>query len=253
MIINASEETGAVFALEKETGNETWKAEGAALSYVFGTPVLATHAERTSVLLSLPGEVWALNPDSGKLRWYAETGLSGNIAPSVVVGDGIAFAFGGYPRLGAVAIRLGGSGDVTDTHVFWNTHNSTYIPTPVLHDGHLYFASDNGFAVCLDATSGDLLYKERLPGASASGRGGKPFYASAVMADENIYAVSRRNGVFVFAARPEFELIAHNRIEGDSSDFNATPAISEGQLFLRSNEFVYCIELLPSTNSQNTR
>jgi outer membrane protein assembly factor BamB len=150
------------------------------------------------------------------------------------------FACGGYPALGFVAVRLGGKGDLTATNVVWRTHDSTYIPTPVLHEARLYFVSDAGFATCLDAKTGALVYKERIPGATATGHG-KPFYASPVLANGLLYAVSRRNGAFVIAAQPQFKLLAQDKISGDDTDFNATPAISGRQLFLRSNRFLYCI------------
>ena len=241
VILNASEESQAIHALDKRTGKELWKADGDALSYVFGTPIVTEQAGRAELLLALPNELWSLNPDTGKLRWFAETGLPGNLAPSVVPGDGVAYAFGGFPRLGAVAVKTGGKGDVTKTNLLWTSNNSTYVPTPVLHDGRLYFASDAGFATCLDAKTGALLFKERLPGASASGRGGKPFYASAVLANGHVYAVSRQNGVFVFEAKPEFKLVAQNKL-ADESQFNATPALSGTTLLLRSDKFLYSIQ-----------
>jgi len=242
VIINASEEGHAIVALDKATGKEAWRATGDALGYSFGTPVLVESEGRTDLVLAVPGELWGLNPDTGKLRWYAQTGLPGNIAPSVIAGDGMVFAFGGFPQLGAVAVRTGGKGDVTQTHIAWTSHNSSYIPTPVLHEGRLYVVSDAGFATCLDAKTGALVYKERLPGASAAGRG-KPFYASPVLANGAIYAVSRRAGAYVIAAQPEFKLLGQNRLEGDDSDFNATPALAGRQLFLRSNHNLYCIAL----------
>ena len=249
VIISASEESHAVYALEKKTGKQIWKAEGDGLSYVFGTPVISEQGGRTDLLLALPNELWALKPDTGELRWFADTGLPGNIAPSVVLGDGVAFAFGGFPRTGAVAVKLGGKGDVTTSNVVWTSNLSTYVPTPVLHEGRLYFASDAGFATCLDAKTGTLVFRERLPGAAASGRGGKPFYASAVLANRHVYAQSRRNGVFVFAAQPVFKLVAQNQLTGDDSDFNATPAVGGRQIFLRSNRTLYGIESASSAGS----
>ncbi len=253
VIINASEEGRALVALEKKTGKIAWKAEGAALGYSFGTPVLVEREGRTELVFALPGEVWGLNPDTGKLRWFAETGLPGNIAPSVIAGDSMVFVCGGFPRTGALAVRTGGKGEVTQTHIAWTSSTSTYVPTPVLHEGRLYFVSDAGFATCLDAKPGSAIFKERLPGASATGRGGKPFYASPVLAGGALYAVSRQNGTFVFEARPEFKLIAQNKLAGGDSQFNATPAIADRQIFLRSNRALYCIEAAPSAGTENAR
>jgi outer membrane protein assembly factor BamB len=241
VIITASEEAHAVVALDKKTGKEVWRAPGSVLEYVFGTPVLAGSAAQPELVFSLPEELWALNPDTGKLRWFAMSNLPGNIAPSVVAGDGVVFAFGGFPQLGAVAVKTGGKGDVSGSHRLWQTRDSTYVPTPVLHEGRLYVVTDQGFALCLDAKTGEQVFKERLPGASATGRGGKPFYASAVLANGNIYAVSRRNGTFVIEAKPQFKLVVHNSLASDTTQFNATPALSGKDLFLRSDKFLYCI------------
>jgi len=244
VIINASEEGHALVALDKRTGQEAWRATGNALEYSFGTPILMESGGRTDLVFAVPGELWGLNPDTGKLRWFAQTGLSGNLAPSVIAGDDMIFAFGGFPQLGAVAVRAGGKGDVTSTHIAWTSRDSSYIPTPVYVQGRLHFVNDAGFAVCLDAKTGKLLYKERLPGAASAGRG-KPFYASVVLSHDAIYAVSRRNGTFVIAPEPTFRLLAQDRLAGDETDFNATPALAGPQIFLRSNRFLYCVGSRP--------
>ena len=75
-----------------------------------------------------------------------------------------------------------------------------------------------------------------------SSRGGKPFYASVVLAGDKLICVSRRGGTYVLAAKPEFEQLARNEFASDESDFNASPAISNRQLFLRSNRYLYCVE-----------
>ena len=248
VIVNASEEGHALVALDKKSGKIVWRAEGNTLESSFGTPILVEHEGRTDLIFSLPGELWGLNPETGKLRWFVETGLPGNIAPSVIAGDGVVYVFGGFPRLGALAVRTGGKGDVTQTHILWTGTTSTYIPTPVLQEGYLYFVSDGGFATCLDAKTGNSIYKERLPGASATGRGGKPFYASAVAANGLVYSVSRQNGTFVFEAKPTFKVVAQNRLADDGSQFNATPAIADRQLFLRSDRALYCIDASLTSN-----
>ena len=239
VIINAAEEGRSVLALDKLTGKEVWKTEVNSLELSFVTPVLVECAGgRSDLALAVPGEMWGLNPATGKLRWFAQTGITGNVSPSVVAADGVVYATGGYPRQGTIAVLAGGKGDVTQTNVLWSSQSASYVPSPVVYHGHLYVVSDQGSALCLEANTGKLVYKERLPGVS----GGKPFYASVVLADGHLYATSRRSGTFVMQAAPAFALLAQNKLAGDDTDFNGTPAIAGRQIFLRSNRFVYCIE-----------
>ena len=243
LIVNAADESRSVRALDKLTGKELWKAEANSLELCFGTPIVAAGtAGRHDLVLAVPGELWGLNPDTGKLRWFAETGIDGNVSPTVVTADGVIFSTGGFPRMGTVAVRAGGKGDVSTTNLVWTSQTASYVPSPVVSAGRVFVVSDQGFASCLDARTGESLYKERLPGASGGGMGGKPFYASPVLAQDRLYAVSRRNGVFVIGTGAGFKLLAQNQLAGDNSDFNGTPAIVGRQLFLRSNAALYCLE-----------
>jgi outer membrane protein assembly factor BamB len=90
-----------------------------------------------------------------------------------------------------------------------------------------------GVACCADATTGAIVYEERVPGAGQ-------VYASPVLADGKLYYVARNDGVFVLAAKPGFEVLAHNRLD-DRSTFDASPAVSGNRLFLRSDRFLYCL------------
>lgn len=239
VIVNASEESQSIRALDKATGDERWKAEGSSLDLAYGTPALVTVDNgQQQLVIGLPGEIWSLNPDTGKLQSYLETSLSGNISPSVVQGDGLLFLFGGYPRMGSQAWRPGGKGNVSDSHMVWTSRTSSYVATPVFHEGHLYWVDDRGIAHCMEAKTGGEVYRERMPDVSG---GGKPFYASPILANGNLYVVSRRSGTYVLTATPEFQIVAHNRLASDDSDFNGTVAISDGAIFLRSNRFLYCV------------
>lgn len=240
VIVNASEESQSIRALDKKNGKEIWKAEAGALELSYGTPTLVKLADdRDELVIAVPGEVWSLNPDTGKLRWYAETNLTGNISPTVQFGDGRLYVFGGYRGAGSLALRPGGENNVTSSHIDWVNTTSSYVASPVLHKGHLYWTDDRGIAHCLDANTGKSVYRERLAGAS--GFGGRPVYASPVISGDKMFVVSRWAGTYVIAARPEYKLIGRNQVTGDDSDFNATPAISGGQLFLRSNRYLYCV------------
>jgi hypothetical protein len=116
--VNAAEESRSIRALDKLTGKEVWKAEASSLELCFGTPVLVDgEGGRAELMLAVPGELWGLNPDTGKLRWFAETGIDGNVPPSVVAADSAVYVTGGFPCQGSAAeygckggIILGSSG-----------------------------------------------------------------------------------------------------------------------------------------------
>ncbi len=246
VIINALDEGGAIFALDKATGKEAWRSPAEGLELAYSTPILVQNGDQTDLVLAVAQEIWGLNPATGKLRWYATHELPGNVSPGVVIGADHLFIFGGFPRTASVALKLGGKNDITQ-NISWTVNDSTYVPTPVYHQGHLYVVNDQGFALCLDATTGAQVYRERVMDASSSGAsggrrgGGKPFYASTILADGKLYCVSRTNGTFVLAAKPKFEILAKNLIDLDTTQFNATPAIDKNRLYLRSNRTLYAI------------
>ncbi|MFO0877811.1 MAG: PQQ-binding-like beta-propeller repeat protein [Gemmataceae bacterium] len=241
VIVNASEESRAIKALDCKTGKQVWEAEGRKLELCYGTPILVeTEGGRQELVVALPGEVWGLHPDSGKLRWYARTDLEGNVSPSVVAHNGIIFATGGYPGTYTVAIRAGGRGDVTASHLLWSVNDASYVPSPVAHGEHLYLFNDQGVAICLEATTGKQVHRVRMPGV-AEGRTARPVYASPLRIHDRLIAVTRTAGTFVVTATPKLERLGINRLAGDDSDFNGSPAVSRGQLFLRSNRYLYCV------------
>lgn len=238
VVVNAAAEDRAVYGLDKATGKVVWKAPGAQLDLAYGTPMVAASGDKTDLLLALPGEIWALNPETGKLRWYVISPLAGNVCPCVVVDQEALYAFGGYPRTGSVAVKRQGKGDATATNILWKSDTGSYVGTPVLHEGHLYWMDERGFACCLEAQTGKLVFRQDL---KLTGRGKMACYAGTVLADGKLYSVSRTGGAVVWAAKPQFQEIARNQLPSDTSDFNATPALSNGDLFLRSNRFLYCI------------
>jgi len=232
LIVTAAAESESVRAFDKKTGKELWKAEASSLSRCYSTPLVAKNAAgKDELLLSVPNEIWSLNLDTGKLNWFAETKVDLNACPSLISQDAVVYAIGGRGG-GRAAVRLGGKGDVTKTNVIWSTRGGSYVSSPVLHKGHLYWFTDRGIAMCVDAKTGKEVARKRLGGS---------FYASAVLIDSKLYAVSRRDGTYVLEATPELTEVAHNRLS-DKSEFSASPAVSDGQLILRSDKFLYCID-----------
>ena len=266
VIVNASYESEAIIWLDKKTGEEKHRAEAAGLSRCWTTPVLMKNDEGTELVLSVVGEVWGLNAANGKFKWYSAGVSSRNAQVSVLAGDGIVYATGQE----AIAVRTGGKGDVSESNIAWEGLARGSFATPVLHDGHI-FSVNGSIVACLDASTGERIFQKRLSsgesvadeaGGGGRGRGGGGFggggfgrgrgggfgggrgrgdYASPVLADDKIYITTGAGLVYVIAAKPKYELLATNDMTFDSSGFGATPAISNSQLFMRSNTHLYCI------------
>jgi len=232
VIINASVESGALIALDKKTGREVWRQAG--MDESWSTPALVKTAAGWELVAQVKGKILGFDPASGKPLWSCQ-GVDDYVCPSVVAEGDVAYVLGGR-RATAIAVRAGGRGDVTATHKLWEIKKGTNVPSPVVHEGHVYWAHDSRGAIyCVDAKTGKDAYEERL-----EPRAGK-IYASPLVADGKLYYVSRDAGVFVLAAGPEFKLLAHNKIASDTSVFNGSPAVADGRLLLRSDRTLYCL------------
>lgn len=240
LIVNAVEECGKIFSINKSSGKIRWEFDTKSqLAYSTPNLVVKTQDGLTELVVGVPEKVIGLDPATGKQKWFANTTLLNEVNGAVMVDGDIIFLFGGYQGVGSLALRAGGQGDVTKTHVLWTQRDTSYVATPVLKDKHIYWVNKSGIAHCVETETGKRVYRQRLNGIEG-GRGIK-FFSSMVATDKHLFAVSRRSGTFVLAASPTFELVGHNKIAGDDSEFNGTPAISNDQMFLRSNQYLYCI------------
>jgi outer membrane protein assembly factor BamB len=253
LIVTAAAESKSIAALNKQTGEEVWKTEASGFSGTWGTPVqVEVDGGRTEIVVAVPGEVWAFDPLTGKLLWYCDAPTANPVTASVIAQDGIVYVIGGREG-GSLAIQAGGMGDVAETHVQWRGNDRVGVGTPLYHDGRIYWIS-GGVVNCIDAGNGERIYQERLSSSSAprneeqdeGGRcGGGRFrqqdYSSPVAADGKLYFVSRSGAGAVLALGPEFQQLASNSLGEEGEEFSATPAISNGELFVRSNRRLYCI------------
>lgn len=223
VIVNASIESTSLVALDKASGEEVWRAKNIRSSW--NTPVLVdAPGGGTELVLNESSAVIGFDPSSGKELWRV-TGFGGYVCPSVVAHKDVVYVVRGE----ALAIKAGGRGNVTDSHVLWRVKGYSLVPSPVYHDGRLFCAS--GPVICLDAATGKEIYHHRLG----------DFYASALVADGKIFCVSRFGGTHVFAAGPKFKELAHNKFADDPSRTNASPIAHDGCLLMRTDRFLYCI------------
>jgi len=233
VIVNASVESQAVVALDKSDGREVWRAEGVGRSW--STPLVVELPGGTrELVVSMEGKVLGLDPATGKELWEC-AGVRDYVCAGVIAHEGIVYVTGGR-KPQSFAIRAGGRGDVTESHLLWEIKKASKVATPVYHEGRLYWIDNKGAAVCVNAETGEVAYQERL---DVSGRGDK-VYASLVLAGDKLFGVTRQDGTVVLATGPEFKELGRNDL-GDSSIFNATPTPSEDRLLVRSDRFLYSI------------
>jgi outer membrane protein assembly factor BamB len=131
-----------------------------------------------------------------------------------------------------LAIRLDAQrGDLTKSHLAWKAKaGATYVPSPVCYRGLYYYVEDTGIANCLDARTGKVVWRERLNGQ---------FHASLLAGDGKVYFTSTQGSVSVVKAGSEFELLSQNDM---GETIMASPAVSGGQFFIRSDKHLYCIQ-----------
>lgn len=230
VFVNASIESGSLVAIDTKSGTQKWSASRIQASW--NTPIVADAASRKELVVNVKDRIRAFHPHTGAELWNCE-GIADYVCPSLVSHDGVVYAIGGRSST-ALAVRCGGSGDVTKSHVIWRINRGSNVSSPVYYRGHLYWVGDRtGVAHCVDAKTGKVVYEERLKPAPDL------VYASPLVADGKLFVVSRERGAYVLNASPDFQLLAHNLL--DASVFNASPLADGGQLLLRSDRYLYCI------------
>lgn len=252
LIVVAGPESRAVIGLDKSTGEELWRADADGLGNVWGTPAIAKVGEYEDVVLGAPFEIWGLNPKNGKLAWYCEAIDSDSFNTSVVVQDEVVYAIEGRRGGGSIAVKAGGTDDVSKSNVLWSNNDGGSFATPVVHKGRIY-QFGNGIVSCIDAKSGEEIFKSRLQSSGSSsgegrggggrGRGGfgSMDYPSPVLAGDHVYYLRGNGEMFVLKASDKLEQVAVNKVTSDEESFGGTPAIADGKIILRSDKHLYCI------------
>jgi outer membrane protein assembly factor BamB len=218
-----------VVALDKATGKVRWKKmrEG---YQAYTTPLVVSLPGGDQVIS--PGALRAIayEPRTGKEIWQVKYGEGFSNVPRPVYGDGLVFICTGFQQASLLAVRPDGRGDVTKSKIEWRLDRGVPLtPSPLLVGNELYMVSDNGIATCVDAKTGQELWRARLGGNHS---------ASPIYADGRIYFLSEEGESVVIAPGRELKHLATNQLDGPTL---ASMAVSSGSLFIRSATHLYRI------------
>lgn len=222
-----------IYGINPADGTELWArervtpAEDQKHITSYSTPVISNCGGRACVVFLSTNHGWlGLDPKNGEEIWSHEDEYTFRSVGSIAENDGVVFATMGSGGAGkqSAALKLNDSGKPEVMYSLGIKDGLSYVPTPILHDGLLYLWGDNGVVTCRDAATGEEIYKERA--------GGGQFFSSPVLVDDKIYGASRDGLVVVIKTGRAFEKLAENKLD---SGINATPAIANGRMFIRTD------------------
>jgi len=218
-----------ILALDKNTGNVQWRGRRGSSRIAHITPQVLSENGRDQLVSSAGNVVQGFNLKTGERIWTVSSPGEG-VVPSVVIGDGLIFTTSGFGDSTIRAVRTGGKGDVTKTHIAWeSTDDVSKIPSMLYVRPFLFLVTETGVAKCLRAETGEVLWRERLEGR---------YSASPIWADGRIYFLSEQGKTTVVQAGGEFKVLAENELNEKCC---ASPAVSQKHIFIRSENNLYCI------------
>jgi outer membrane protein assembly factor BamB len=231
VIVNCDHDgDGYMVALDRKDGHELWRIDRPNKTRSYCVPLIRDIGGRTQMVLSGTMCVASYDPRTGKLLWIID-GPTEQFVASLVFSEqtGLLYMTGGFPEHHLLAIKPDGSGNVTDTHIVWRTNKGVaYVPSPIVEGGHFLIVSDSGVAHCFDAKSGEIEWEERL----------REHHASLVSAEGRVYFVNDFGVMRTVKPGKTFELVAESELK---EKVFASPAMSEGQIFIRSDKSLICL------------
>jgi len=208
-------------ALSTANGDELWSTKRK-VRVSWASPVIAEIGGNTEVILAADPCVASYDVNTGKELWKLDC-ITGEVGPSVAVGDGIVFALNEYASL--VAIKPG-----ANPEILWEAYDYlSDVPSPVISGDNLIIVTSYGAVVCYDAKSGEIRWEQEF---------GSGFYASPILANGNVYLLDREGVMHIFKADKEYQEIAAPAL-GEKSDM--TPAFADGRVYIRGEKHLYCI------------
>ncbi|KKM94084.1 hypothetical protein LCGC14_1201900, partial [marine sediment metagenome] len=221
-----------IVAIDKETGRELWRVSRSPRPG-WGTPIAVQVGDRVEVIVSSSRRIDAFDPQTGDILWYC-SGNKVEVIPTPVVGHGLIYCSSG--RTGpTIAVRPGGTGDVTATHIAWKTpKDSPFVPSPLLLGDYLYTINDMfSVASCHNAKTGELIGQLKLGRAAR-----EHFSASPIAVGGKIFFTNDDGETFVLNPAPDFRLLHVNRLGEQTL---ASPALVDGRWYYRTADHLICI------------
>jgi outer membrane protein assembly factor BamB len=234
VILQCDEEDGLnsfIIGLDRKTGKEVWKTPRK-VQVSWTTPVLVRTAKRIELITSGNEAIISYDPATGRELWRAK-GLESNAIPTPVATTDMVIVAAGYPVKIAMAIRLGGAGDLKDSSIAWKYEKGlAYVPSPILYGDYLYLTTDRGILTCLEVKTGKVVYEGgRVPIPAT-------FTASPVAFDGKILLTSEDGDTFIVKAGPKHEILGTNSLD---EPVYSSPALADGKIFIRGEKNLYCI------------
>ncbi len=224
-------DTQYMIALDKATGKEVWKTMRVEGRMAYSTPTLAVVNGKPQLVTAGGEFISSYDPATGKELWRFRYPGGYSVVPRPLVADGIAYASSGYNDPIFYAVKMDGSGDVTDTHLVWKTEkNAPRNASPIIVGEELYMMSDNGVGTCLNAKTGKQIWQKRVGGDYSS---------SFLYADDKLYITSEGGLTTVLKPGKDYEVLAENQLPGR---IFASPSPFDGAIFLRTETALYRIE-----------
>jgi len=230
LIVNGDHDGPAyIVALDKKTGKTIWKTPRPNKTRSYCPPIIRTIQGRNQLILSGSKCVASYDPDTGSQHWIID-GPTEQFAASLVYNGDLLFMTCGYPDLYMAGIRTDGNGNVTDSHIAWITdQDCSYVPSPISFGPYFLVVSDTGILSCLQSDSGKLLWRQRLKGRHS---------ASLISVNEYAYVLSDKGVMTIIRSGNQFDKVAQNELDELT---NASPAISNGKIYLRGDKHLFCI------------
>jgi len=218
-----------ILALDKNTGKVRWEGKRGMSRIAHVSPQILNVNGKDQLVSSAGDVIQGFDPATGERIWTVSSPGEG-VVPSVVVGENLIFTASGFGDSAIRVVRAGGKGDVTETHIAWESPADVpKIPSMLYVKPYLYLVTEAGVAKCFKAATGKVIWRQRL---------GSRFSASPVWADGKIYFLSEKGTTTVIADGAEFKVLAENKL---NETCKASPAVSQGNIFIRSDKHLYCI------------